>query len=224
MNTTAARELIDDIRADLKGLSERIRDHPYISRLHVGGIPRERLRLFAGEQYHIIKHDLRSFALLLSRQEDHDVRSFLLGSLAYEAAAYEALFDFAQALGMARADLDEYEPLAGAHAYTAFLALTALYGSAAEMAGAFIIDLEGWAGNCRAMSRILKDRYGLTPSQVRFFDHFAAEDQTFESRSLAIVDAGLASGVSPLAIRRAARLMLEYELLYWDTLLQASAS
>jgi pyrroloquinoline quinone (PQQ) biosynthesis protein C len=217
-----ARQLIEDIREDLRRLSGRIRTHPYIEALAEGRIDRERLRLFAGEQYHIIKYDMRSFALLLSRQADFQVRKFLADSVAYEAAAFEALFDFAGALGMSEPDLQAYEPLPGAHMYPAFLALTALYGSAAEMAAAFVIDMEGWGGNCGAMSRILKERYGFNGSAVRFFDHFAAEDPEFERRSLAVVQTGLDAGVEPRDIRRTSRLMLSYELLYWDTVYEAS--
>lgn len=217
-----ARELVASLRSELAPLSARIRGHPYIAALEARSIRRERLALFAGEQFHIIRNDLRSFARLLSGQLDFAVQRFLLASVEYEAAAFDALFAFASALGLSEPDLQAYEPTAGAHSYTAFLGLTAANGTAAEMAGAFVIDLEGWGGNCRAMSRILKERYGFGESQVRFFDHFGAEDPEFEPRSLAVVDAGLQSGVEPRAIRRCARLMLEYEVMYWDSVHEAS--
>jgi pyrroloquinoline quinone (PQQ) biosynthesis protein C len=219
---SAATELIAATRAELAPTAAAVRDHAYVKAILAGEIPRDRLSIFAGEQYQIIKNDMRSFAVLLSRQADADLRRFLLASVEYESAAFDALVPFAEAVGLDAAALEAYQPLAGAHAYTAFLALTAMYGSAAEMAAAFVIDLEGWGGNCRAMSAALKARYGLTPAQVRFFDHFGAEDTAFEGRSLAVVEAGLAGGVDPNAVRRTARLMLEYELLYWDTVYAAS--
>jgi hypothetical protein len=40
--------------------------------------------------------------------------------------------------------------------------------------------------------------------------------------ALAVVADGLAQGASARAIRRAARLLQGYELLVWDTMLQAS--
>jgi pyrroloquinoline quinone (PQQ) biosynthesis protein C len=219
-----ARKLIEEIRGELQPMSQRIRTHPYIEALAEQRIERDKLRIFAGEQYNIIKYDMRSFALLLSRQSDFKLRQFFMASVPYEAAAFEAILPFAAALGMSESDLEAYEPLPGAHMYPAFLALTATYGSAAEMAGAFIIDMEGWGGNCAAMSRILKEGYGLSPDRVRFFDHFAAEDPTFEPRSLEVVQAGLDAGVEPRLIHRTSRLMLSYELLYWDTVYEASVS
>jgi thiaminase len=221
-----ATSLMAEIRRDLEPLSSRVRSHPYITALSDGSIARDKLRIFAGEQYHIIKHDIRSFALLLSREEDSDIRTFLTGSVEFEMAAFDHVFPFAGALGMTQADLEAHQPLPGAHAYTAFLALTAMYGSAADMAGAFIVDLEGWGGNCAEMSRILKDRYGFNAPEVAFFDHFAADDPTFESRSLDVIDRVLAASPDRAAaernIRRTARLMINYEVMYWDALLEAS--
>lgn len=215
-----------EIRRELEPLSLAVRGHRYIEALAAGKIPRDRLRVFAGEQYHIIKNDMRSFALLLSRQDDAEVRRFLRGSVEYESAAFDAVFSFAVALGMGPDDLEAYEPIPGAHAYTAFLALTAMYGSAAEMAGAFIVDLEGWGGNCAAMSRILKERYGFAAADVDFFEHFGTADPAFEPASLDVIDRGFASVADPHAlarsVRRTARLMMSYELMYWDSLYEAS--
>ncbi len=221
-----AADLMTGVRRDLDPLSARVRSHPYLSAVVEGRLPRASLRLFAGEQYHIIRNDVRSFAALLSRQDDPEISHFLVDSVTFESAAFDALLPFAAALGMGEADLAAYEPLPGAHAYTAFLALTAVYGSASDMAGAFIVDLEGWGANCGAISRALRERYGFSAAEVAFFDHFAAQDPTFEARSLAVIDRVLASSVDRSAVERSvhrtARLMLSYELMYWDTLLEAS--
>jgi pyrroloquinoline quinone (PQQ) biosynthesis protein C len=221
---SAAADLVAALRLELASLSARIRGHAYVAALESGSLPRERLRLFAGEQYHIIRHDLRSFALLLSRQADiADARHFR-ASVEYEAAALDALFGFAAALAMSEADLQAYEPMAETQAYTAFLAFVAVHHSAAEMAAAFVIDLEGWGGNCGAMGRALRRRYGFDEAALGFFAHFAAQDPRFEPSSLEVIDRGLAAGVPEREIRRTARLMLEYEAMYWDGILRASAT
>jgi pyrroloquinoline quinone (PQQ) biosynthesis protein C len=218
----SASSLIAALRHELAPISENIRNHPYIGALERGEVPRDKLSIVAGEQYFTIKNDLRSFSVLLARQQDTRLMRFVTGSVNYEAAALAALFDFAAALGLGEDDLRWYQPLAGAQAYTSFLGLTAFYGSVAEMAAAYVVDLEGWGGNCGAMSRILKERYGFDESKVRFFDHFAAEDPEFEPRSFEVIDIGLEQGVDSRDIARTARLMLEYELMYWDALHAAS--
>jgi hypothetical protein len=53
---------------------------------------------------------------------------------------------------------------------------------------------------------------------------FATPPAGFEERGLAVVDEGLAEGVDPARIRRAARLLQGCELLYRDTMLQAVES
>ncbi len=63
-----ARELIVETRAQLKAVQDKLFAHPYLSAVEEGRIAKENLRLFAGEQYYIINSDLRSVALLISRQ------------------------------------------------------------------------------------------------------------------------------------------------------------
>jgi hypothetical protein len=72
------------------------------------------------------------------------------------------------------------------------------------------------------MSRALRDGYGLAAADVAFFDLFAVTPPGFEARGIAVVEEGLAQGVDPVRIHRAARMLQGYELLYWDTILQAA--
>ena len=69
------------------------------------------------------------------------------------------------------------------------------------------------------LSRALSGGYGLGREQVRFFDQFAEPAPEFEPAALSVIAAGLERGVPERLVRRAARLLQSYELLYWDTLL-----
>jgi pyrroloquinoline quinone (PQQ) biosynthesis protein C len=217
-----ADSLVAEIRQALAPLEERIRQHPYLTALEEGRLPRERLRLFAGEQYTILGSDLRSIAHLVARFGDTPSREFFLNILQGERAAWDALLAFARALGLSEADLRAYEPQPGAHAYTNYVAWLALYGSEAEVAAAFLVNLAAWGANCGRMSRALKARYGLREADVAFFEMFATVPPGFEAGALAVIQAGLARGAEPARIRRAARLLQAYELLFWDTVHQAS--
>ena len=156
--------------------------------------------------------------------EDGPIREFFLGMLQGERAAAEALGALARGLGMAPEAAASAEPLAGAFAYTAYVAWLSIYASEAEFAGAFLINLPAWGANCAAMSRLLKANYGLAEPDVAFFDLFAAPSEAFEQGALAVIAEGLGRGVDPERIQRAARLLQGYELLYWDTLYQASST
>lgn len=159
---TDAQRLVEEIGRELGPTEQEIRHHPYLTALEAGRVRREELPRFAGEQYHIIRSDLRSVALLLNRFGTTPSGPFFQAVLGGETAALAALGAFAAAVGMDDAGLEAYEPAPGSHAYTAFMAWLALYGSAAEVAAGFLVNFAAWGANCGRMSRALRDRYGLT--------------------------------------------------------------
>lgn len=206
---------MDEIGAELTPVRDQLLAHPYVAAVEEGIVELHQLRPFAGEQHAIISSDLRSVAHLVSRFGD----GFFLGVLDGERAALEALAAFAAAVGMDGAALAGYEPAPGAHAYTAYMAWLAAYASAAEVAAAYLVNFPAWGESCGRLSRALTSRYGLTSDQVRFFDLFAEPAEGFAEQALAAIAEGLERGVPERSVRRAARLLQGYELLYWDTLL-----
>jgi thiaminase len=219
-----AKPLLEKIQKDLQAVTEQLLRHPYVQALEEGKISREKLGLFAEEQYSIIASDLKSVAYLVSRFGSAPSRDFFLGILHGERAAWDALLIFADALGLSEAQLREHEPLAGAHAYTCYMASLALYASDAEVAAAYLVNFPAWGENCSRLSRILKERFGLGEKDVAFFDLFANPPATFEANALSVIQQGLDRGIEPRLIQRAARLLQAYELMYWDTLYSASTA
>jgi thiaminase len=217
-----AKALVDETRQDLQAVNEQLLRLPYVRALEEGKIGQEKLRLFAGEQYSIIASDLKSVAHLVSRFGSAPSRDFFIGILHGERAAWDALLIFADALGLSEAHLREHEPLAGAHAYTCYMAWLALYASDAEVAAAYLVNFPAWGENCSRLSRILKERFGLGEKDVAFFDLFANPPATFEANALNVIQQGLDRGTEPRLIQRAARLLQAYELMYWNTLYVAS--
>ncbi len=218
-----ARALLNEIGKELQPVTEQLLRHPYVQALEEGKIGRENLRLFAGEQYHIIASDLKSAAYLVSRFGSAPSRDFFLGILQGERAAWDALLTFAHALGLSETQLREHEPLPGAHAYTCYMAWLALYASDAEIAAAYLVNFPAWGENCGRLSRILKEHFGLSENEVVFFDLFASPPATFEANALSVIQQGLDGGTEPRLIQRAARLLQAYELMYWDTLYRTSS-
>ena len=106
-------------------------------------------------------------------------------------------------------------------AYSAFVAWLALYGSDAELAAAFAVNLSAWGANCGRISAALKAEYHLAADAVAFFDLFANFPST-DDTALAVIQGGLDRGVAPSLIERAARLLQGYELMYRDTMAEAA--
>lgn len=218
----AVRHLVESARQELQSLNARILDHPYLQALEAGQIGRERLRLFAAQQAHIIGSDLRSLALMVARSRSESSRGFFLELLEGERTAQQALGVFEAAVVLAPATPGAEEPLPGAFAYSAYVAWLSLYASEAEFAGALLINLPVWGANSGRMAEALKTAYDLADTDVAFFTLFATAPAGFEERAASVVAEGLSLGVLSAQIRRAAVLLQGYELLFWDTLAQTS--
>ena len=214
--------LVEAVRQELQPLNARILSHPYLQALQAGRIGREELQLFATQQFHIIGSDLRSVALMVARASSDRSRGFFIELLEGERAALQALGLFAAAVGTAPPIPGADEPLPGAFAYSAFVAWLSLYASEAEFAGAFLINLPVWGANCGRMAEALRQQYALSDADVAFFTLFATAPPGFEERAATVVAEGLGHGVDRGQIRRAAAFLQGYELLFWDTVAQAS--
>lgn len=212
-----ALQMVEKIQGDLKPLEEKILGHPYLKALEEGRVPLDLLKVFAGQQHHIISSDLRSIALILSHEGMRPSRHFLTNPLQGEAAALDALHAYAGVLHLNVSDLESFEPLPGAHAYCTFVAWLALYGSDAELAGAFLVNLPAWGANCGRMHRALHEKYGLAPSVLAFFDLFA-DMPPFDQEAIAIIQNALDRGIPARLIHRAARMLQAYELMFWDAM------
>jgi hypothetical protein len=215
-------KFVEGVRRELQPLNERILNHPYLQALEAGRIERGQLRIFAGQQSHIIGSDLRSVAQMVARASRARNQAFFLELLEGERAALKALDLFRAAVVAAPGPPISDEPLPGAFAYCAFVAWLSLYASEAEFAGAFLINLPVWGANCGRMADALRSKYGLSEAEVAFFTMFATAPPGFEDRAAAVVAEGLEHHVSTATIRRAAALLQGYELLFWDTMAQAS--
>jgi TENA/THI-4/PQQC family len=213
-----AAQLCVQVATQLRTVEERIRSHPWLGELEAARISIEGLRAFAGEQLQIIPSDLRSFMMLADRFTQEPAQPYLQGMVAGERAGLQALEGFATAVGLDDTVRRAYEPIAGCQAYPSYVTRLARDGTPAEVAGAFLVNLQAWGGNCARMQKALQSAYGYTEAACAFFALFATGSAELERQSLEVIDAGLAQGVEPVSIARAARLLQAYELLYWDSL------
>ena len=220
---TRAEQLVSQLRREIADLEVRLFNHPWVAAVEAGQRSRKDLRLFATQQRRIIASDLKSVAFLVHRYGDAASGRFFSESLKTEAAALDALDSLVRALGEGTGDEARGELLAEAQAYTHFIAWLALYGSDAEFAAAFLVNLPAWGKNCGRLAQALRVRYGLDDAAVAFFDLFAGEAPGFERTALTVIQGGIERGVPPASIREAAHLLQRYELMYWDALQAAAA-
>jgi thiaminase len=214
-------EFINSIEEKSKSIIKRILNHPYILSIENGKIPKEKMRLFAIEQYYIISNDRRSFAIMASRASDNTSAGLFEEYVKVEDKALANLDLLINELNISKKELDFYEPIAGCQAYTNYLSKLALQGSESSIVVAMLVDLPIWGKNCGRIGESLKRNYIFTEESCIFFHNFATPfSQDYITKSNKIIRSNLQQNYRELCI--AARLILDYELLFWDTIYQHS--
>ena len=200
---------------------DTILNHSYLDALEKNEISKEKLEVFVCEQYYIISNDKRNFALMISRASDDIAAKLFTTCLNTELNVIENLTLMEEELGIDKTKIHDYEPLAGCQSYTNYLTKLAVYSSDAEILAALLVDFAVWGGNCGKMSSALKKNYGFSVKSCLFLDKFASPlQEEFVNESSKLIDSALPKYEKEMYT--AARLILDYELSFWDTIYKYS--
>ena len=220
-NPRNGSNFIERIQDNSANIIDAILNHPYLYALEKQEIPKEKLEIFVCEQYHIISNDRRNFAFMISKASGDVTSKLFTDCLAAELDALVNLTTMADELVVDKRKIEDYEQLAGCQAYTNYLTRLAVYGSDVEILTALLIDLPVWGANCSKMSSILIRNYGFTDNSCVFLDKFASPlPEDFVSKSKKLIDSTIPQ--SHKSLSAAARLILDYELSFWDTIYEYS--
>jgi thiaminase len=213
---------IGNIQRDLSNTIDTILNHFYLHALEKKEITKEKLEIFVCEQYYIISNDKRNFALMISKASDDTAAKLFITCLHTELNALENLTLMAEELAIDKRKIHDYEPLAGCQSYTNYLTKLAVYGSDVEILAALLVDFPVWGANCGKMSSILKKNYGFTVNSCLYLDKFAfsLQEEEFVNESSKLIDSALPQYEKNMYT--AARLILDYELSFWDTIYKHS--
>lgn len=218
MNTNATK-FVDTLTRKFSSVVDKVLHHPYLLSVEGKKLSRENLKVFVCEQYHIISNDKRNFALVASRTSNSLSATLFQECLSFESIALDNLSLLANELSIDTSQLKSYEPLAGCQAYTNYLTRLASYGSEEEILIAMLTDLPIWGKNCERISAALKKNYGLTEDSCLFLDRFATPlSEEFLKKSNEVIEASISSYRKEM--ETAARLILDYELMFWDSIYQ----
>jgi len=217
-NVSAARELLDSVRAELAPRDAENRLAPLIAE---GAAPRSVFAAIAAEEMHIVPSDWRSLHTLAARCDIPPARTYFSGLASGEEAALVKLAPLVAATGLDYAATRAYEPRAGCQAYPAYFAWLALNARPAEVAVALTANFGAWGTYCAAIARGMREHYGFGDQACAFFDFFATPVP--DDQALTVVQIGLDTGtLDPDVARRYARLFQSYELMFWNTLAEAT--
>lgn len=205
---------------DMEPLRQRLLHHPLWSGIEVGTLERARLRLFALQDWWLVREAYRLDALALAAVSDLEMQELLLSKLIPKIGGYKLLLRFGEALGLSRTDFDAVEPLVGCMALTNFFYWMLAYGSPGEKLAAVGASEDIFVQICARVGPALMCNYGLSVEQIEFF---TAHDQI--GARVTPVDMMLLTRYKTPGehrlITRAIRLSHEFELMFYDTIMSA---
>jgi thiaminase/transcriptional activator TenA len=206
---------------NLEPLRQRLLFHPLWIGIEEGTISRETLRIFALQDWWLVREAYRLDALVIAGMPDLDLQDLLIAKLAPKIGGYQLLLRFGDALDLVREDFDAVEPLAGCMALTNFFYWMLAYGSAPEKIAAVSASEDIFIQLCARIGPALMHRYGMSAEQVAFF---TVHEEI--GAKVAPIDALLLdrynSREDRQRITRAVRLSHEFELLFYDTVIAAT--
>src|SRR2546421_917063 len=205
---------------NLEPLRQRLLHHPLWTGIEAGTLERERLRLFALQDWWLVREAYRLDALAIAASSDLASQELLIAKLLPKVGGYKLLLRFGGALGLSRADFDAVEPLAGCMALTNFFYWMLAYGSPGEKLAAVSASEDIFVQICARVAPALIQHYGLSAAQAEFF---SAHDE-IGKHVIPVDDVLLARYDTPderKRITRAVRLSHEFELMFYDTILVA---
>jgi thiaminase/transcriptional activator TenA len=206
---------------NLEPLRQRLLDHPLWKGIEQGTLPGETLRIFALQDWWLVREAYRLDALAVVGMPDLEMQELLLTKLLPKIGAYKLLLRFGEALGLTHADFDKVEPLAGCMALTNYFYWMLAYGSPPEKIASVSASEDIFVQICARVGPALVNNYEMSVEQVAFFtvhDEIGEKVVPVDSVLLARYD----TPEDRQRITRAVRLSHEFELLFYDTVMTAT--
>ena len=198
---------------DIMELRQQLRTHPLWQQIAQGTLPLERLRLFALQDWWLVREAYRLDALSIAHTSELDIQKLLP-----KIGGYRLLLRFGEALGLSHTDFEMVEPLAGCMALTNFFFYMLSYGTAEEKLASVSASEDIFVDICTRIAPALMQLYGFSKEQIEFFSahdqigqHVTPVDNTLLAR--------YKTDEQQQRILRAIRLSHEFEMMFYDTVL-----
>src|SRR6266702_8986664 len=154
---------------DLKVLRNNLLHHALWEHIIDGTLEIGRLRLFALQDWRLVREAYRLDALAIAAAPDLEVQELLIAKLTPKVGGYKLLLRFGEAVGLSQADFDAVEPLAGCMALTNFFYWMLAYGSVPEKIAAVSASEDIFIQICARVGPALMHSYAMSAQQVAFF-------------------------------------------------------
>lgn len=209
----------DDILTEnLAPLRQRLLHHPLWIGIENGTLERKRLGLFALQDWWLVQQAYRLDALAIAAMPDIVLQELLAQKLLVKVGAHDLIIRFGNAVGVPPNNFADVEPLAGCMALTTYFYWMLAYGSPGEKLAAVSASEDIFIQICARVGPALMRNYGLSAEQVEFFtvhDEIGTRVNPIDALMLA----RYTSENERRLITRAVRLSHEFELMFYDTIM-----
>jgi|SRR5579863_1214241 len=209
----------DDILTEnLAPLRQKLLRHPLWTGIEDGTLEQKRLGLFALQDWWLVQQAYRLDALAIAAMPDIELQELLAQKLLAKVGASNLIALFGEAVGVPANNFADVEPLAGCMALTTYFYWMLAYSSPGEKLAAIGASEDIFIQICARVGPSLMRNYGLNAKQVEFFtihDEIGVRINPID----ALMMARYTSENERRLITRAVRLSHEFELMFYDTIM-----
>lgn len=213
-----------ELRQKLSEQSKAVLNHVFFKDAEEGKLPVEKIRTWCIQQYYVLNYDTRSIGAVMSRSSHVDEKDFFTMLLDGVKGAEVKMESFARQLDLTREKLVSAKILPGAAAYTHYLAWLGHYATPGEMSAALLINLPVYARVIARFEKALRSRYEIMNTDYfRLWtlgldynsDPLQPAPDAIEEPGNRVIQRYIEEYGSRM--ETAARLLQDYELLFWNT-------
>ena len=215
----AAHRFLDDLEHRHETDLASIREHPFVTGIRDGSLPRESLRRFALAEYWYMRGGVKHFAVSLLNASDLETQRFFHQRLSGELEYLERFQPFMEALGVSEAEVEQEPPSSPALNAVNYLFRISMEAGPAEKGVAWFLVGRIFGDTCETMRTGLISHYQLPEETVRFFQIPHVRSQQFEDGIARLVSLGGLGERRQNKLEQVARHILAYEKDFYDSLL-----
>lgn len=206
----------DLLTEDLTPRRQALLEHRLWTGVADGTTTRAQLARFCVQDAWLIRQIAWLDGTLIARAPTSEAADLLCAKLAPKSGAVEVLVAFGEAFGATRAQIEAPVPLAGCAALTSLFTYQLVRGSFLEAFATLAASETIFLEICGRIEAPLRDRYGLTQTQLAFVScHDALEPA--ERESGALISRLVRTDDDRRAVTGALALLYDTERLFYDT-------
>jgi len=207
-----AKEILEEVRRELKPLNDQILNHPLLIDAEAGGLKIDVIKRFAINQWYIVNFDLRSLCIGASRTTNFQELKIFKQLVDGDYYALNELVKLMQELGLSTEDPLLHEVSSEAISYTHYISWLANYSTPQEFLFAGIVNLPVWGSAVTRFGKALKEKYGI--KNVGFFEAFKGPYEPLEGEVLKVVEGKIEKN----RVKRISKVIQDYEKKFWDSI------